>query len=427
MSEAAKGSAREPVLALYLALGMGIGPLTHYALSALGPLVVSDLGLSATQFGGLWLVAFGSAAACTGWFGGLTDRLGSSRMLRAEFLCAAAAMLAVSMAPSYPVLVVGVALAGAAVAISNPATNLAVATSVARGRQGLMVGAKQSGVQGGQLLAGLALPTLAVLWGWRIAVLMCVTLTVLGFLTTRWVVAPVAHPARPEHHDHAPIDPDVWWLTGYALVIGAAIQATNVYLPLYTHDQLGGSVGQAGLVAALLGGTGVAARIIWGRALDRIADVPALLMILAVAAAAGLVICSLAVYAGPLVWLGAALFGASALAANVVIMMAVVRTASAGSLGRATGWASLGLYLGFMAGPISFGLLIDSGAGYRGAWTYLCVLCAVLVSIALAWRRSVARRPGSHAPGSHVPGPRAPTTASSRTHTDLSSPSKGAP
>lgn len=412
MSEA-RGSTGEPVLAVYLALGMGIGPLTHYALSALGPLVVSDLDLSATQFGGLWLVAFGSAAACTGWFGSLTDRVGPRRMLRAEFVCAAAAMIVVSAAPSFALLVVGVALAGAAVAISNPATNLAVATSVVRGRQGLMVGAKQSGVQGGQLLAGLALPALAILWGWRAAVLVCVTLTVVGFASTARVIAPTARRDRPPPGAQERVDSDVWWLTGYALVIGAAIQATNVYLPLYTHDQLGSSVGQAGLISALLGGTGVAARIVWGRALDKIADVPALLAVLAVVAALGLVVCGLATYAGSLVWLGAALFGASALAANVVIMMAVVRTASGGSVGRATGWASLGLYVGFMIGPITFGLLVDSGAGYRAAWTYLFALCGVLVAIALAWRASGTLHQGSPASPSAADGLELPEPARS--------------
>lgn len=381
-------TAYEPVLAGYLALAMGIGPLTHYALSALGPLVVSDLGLSATEFGGLWLVAFGTAAACTPGFGRLTDHLGPQRMLRLVFACAGAAMVAVSMSHSLLPLVLGVGLAGMAVAISNPATNLAVASSVTVGRQGLVVGAKQSGVQASQLLAGLALPGLAVVLGWRTAILLCAAFAVLGFAATRWAVGPAAPRATRAGASRAAMDPSVWWLTAYALVTGAAIQAANVYLPLYAHDVLGHSVSEAGLVSAMLGGTGVLARLAWGRVMDRVLDVPWLLTGLAVLAGVGLAVCGLAAaFSDLMVWLGASIFRVSALAANVVIMMAVVRTASTDSVGRATGWTSLGLYAGFMVGPVTFGVFVDSPAGYGGAWSYLCVLTVLLVVITACWKR----------------------------------------
>lgn len=401
--ESAPSTPRAPALAGYLALGMGIGPLTHYALSALGPMVVADLDMSATEFGGLWLVAFGAAAVCTPGFGRLTDHVGPQRMLRLVFACAAAAMVLVGLAQSLVPLVLGVALAGVAVAISNPATNLAVASSVSAGRQGLVVGVKQSGVQVSQLIAGLALPALAVVIGWRGSVLLCVTLAVIGLVLARWAVAPSASHRIRRDEPRAAMDPTVWWLTAYALVMGAVIQATNVYLPLFAHDELHRSVGEAGLVSAVLGGTGVLARLAWGRAVDRIPDVPVLLGVLAVVAGVGLAACGLAAtYGDVLMWSGAAIFGVSALAANVVIMMAVVRTASPGSVGRATGWASLGLYAGFMIGPVSFGMIVDSSAGYDGAWSLLCGLVALLLVIAACWKRfqRAARHPGRPAASS---------------------------
>ena len=115
-------------------------------------------------------------------------------------------------------------------------------------------------------------------------------------------------------------------------------------------------------------------------------------MALALVSALGLALCGTAA-AGltPLVWIGAAVFGFSALAANAVIMSSVVRAAEPGSVGRATGWAALGLYLGFMIGPITFGMLVDSGAGYAGGWLYLGALAAVLIAITAFW--AVIRRP----------------------------------
>lgn len=385
------GTASEPrisVLAGYLALGMGIGPLTHYALSALGPMVVSDLDLSATEFGGLWLVAFGAAAVCTPGFGRLTDRVGARHMLRLVFASSAAAMVLVGVAQSLVLLVLGVAFAGVAIAISNPATNLAVASSVRPGRQGVVVGVKQSGVQGSQLVAGLALPGLAVLMGWRGAVLLCALLAVPGLLLARRAVAQTVSPRPRGAEPRSAMDSSVWWLTACALLTGATVQATNVYLPLYAHDELNYSVREAGLVAAVLGGTGVLARLAWGRAMDRIPDVQLLLGGLAVASGVGLAACGMAAaYGAAWVWVGAAIFGASALAANVVVMMAVVRNASTGAVGRATGWISLGLYTGFMVGPVSFGAIVDSSSGYGGAWSVLCGLAALMAVLAVSWKR----------------------------------------
>ncbi|TXL61323.1 MFS transporter [Aeromicrobium terrae] len=380
-----------PALAGYLALAMGVGPLAHYSLSALGPLVVDDLDLSATQFGELWLVAFGAAAVGTPVAGRLTDRLGPRRMLQWTFITAGAAIVTVGLSGSLFTLLVGVTLAGLAVAISNPSTNLAVARGVDRGNQGVVIGAKQSGVQGSQVLAGLALPGLAVALGWRPAVLVCVVLAVLGLMATAWVVGPEAPPSATSERGPARIDAAVWWLTAYAFVVGAVIQAVNVYLPLFAHDSIGLPVGQAGLVAAVLGGTGVAARLGWGRVIDRVEDVPLLLMGLALLAGLGIACCGVAA-PGPdvLMWLGAVAFGFSALAANAVIMSSVVRSADAGSVGRATGRAALGLYLGFMVGPITFGVVVDSASGYAGAWSYAGALTALLVVITGCW--SVQRR-----------------------------------
>ena len=264
MTASVRTPVRGSVLAGYLALAMGVGPLGHYALSALGPLVVDDLDLSATQFGGLWLFAFGAAAVGTPIAGRLSDHMGPQRMLRWTFVSAAAAIATLGVARSWPVLVAGVMLAGLSMAIGNPATNLAVARDVDRSRQGLVIGAKQSGVQGSQLLAGLALPALAVGLGWRPALLVCVVIPVVAVVFCGAVVAPSDPPARRERRLPATLDADVRWLAAYALVVGAIIQATNVYLPLYVHHALHRPVGEAGLVAAVLGGSGVVARLGWG-------------------------------------------------------------------------------------------------------------------------------------------------------------------
>ena len=56
---------------------------------------------------------------------------------------------------------------GLANAASHPATNLSLAGEVPAGRQGLSFGVKQSAIPAATLLAGLAVPSIALTFGWR--------------------------------------------------------------------------------------------------------------------------------------------------------------------------------------------------------------------------------------------------------------------
>jgi hypothetical protein len=89
----------------------------------------------------------------------------------------------------------------------------------------------------------------------------------------------------------------------------------------------------------------------------------------------------------PLLWVGAGLFGASGIAANVVLMVNVVRAVPVAVVGRATGVLALGLYAGFTLGPISFGALVDATDSYDVGWaavtgTYLLTICVALAMAA---------------------------------------------
>ncbi|MPV35532.1 MFS transporter [Georgenia subflava] len=378
---------REGLLAGYLALAMAVGPLAHYAISALGPYVVSELSLSAGEFGWLWFVTFGIAAALTIAGGRLTDRWGPRRLLLVGFACGAVALLVIGSAPSFVWLMAGIGVAGVVQAIANPATNHVISTDIGSGRYGLVVGVKQSGVQIGQLLAGLVLPLVAAWTSWRHAILYCTGLALAGLWLT-WRMRFSAGGSRPDQAGRpSRVPARIWWLSGYALLMGVLIQASNVYLPLYAHQELGATFTRAGMVAAVLGGVGVAARMAWGRLVDRFADERAVLLWLAVLAAVAVAMFALSASVGELLmWLGAALFSFSALSANVVIMAAVVRSSPPGTVGRNTGWPSLGLYVGFMLGPPLFGIVVDHLGGYLTAWFGLLVTAVLLAVLTWQWR-----------------------------------------
>lgn len=375
-------------LAVYLGLVMGMGPLLHNALSSMGPLIVADLELSATEFGLLWFVMFAAACVFTLAGGKLTDRFGARMLMCGVFVFAAVSMLVAGLAGSYAWLVVALVLSGIAQAVSNPATNSSVARSVAPERQGVVMGIKQSGVQVSQFVAGLALPSLALLIGWRAAVLTCIVVAVAGVVIT---LVGLPQEPRSSERGEAPrsaLDVSVRWMTAYAFLMGMITQLTNVYLPLYAHQELGLPVTQAGLIAAVLGGVGVVARLTWGRFSDRFSDMRRPLIALALLAAAAMFAVLMATTGGQwLIWLGACLFSIGVLSANVIIMVTIVRFIGRADVGRASGWVSTGLYTGFMMGPLIFGVLVDA-AGYSAAWTTAMCLGLVLAVMTVVWQRT---------------------------------------
>lgn len=383
---------RHPLwFAWFLASVMAVGPLVLHALTALGPHVVESLGLSATQFGALWFVSFGAAGLLSIQGGKLTDRLGARPLVVGVFLSSLIGLVTVGLAESYPWLLLAAALGGLAQAISNPVTNHLVFVSVSRGSQGLALGIKQSGVQVGQFLIGLLLPTIALNVGLDVGMGLFAALAVLGVVVTVRLVPRTARRARNTRSGPAPrVGAEVRRLAAFAFVAGAVNQSINVYTPLYAHQVLGTPVERAGLIVAAVGGLGVISRLLWGRIGDRIVDPRAPLQWVAGGTAISAFLLLAAPRLGePMIWLSVVVFSATALAANVLIMLVVVRAVPDGSIGHASGWASSGLYAGFMIGPVSFGAVIDGTSGYALSWALTAAVTIGLWLFTGLWRRTV--------------------------------------
>jgi MFS family permease len=58
--------------------------------------------------------------------------------------------------------------------------------------------------------------------------------------------------------------------------------------------------------------------------------------------------------------------------------------------GRASGVVTFGFYIGFVASPMLFGLLVDRSSGYTLAWLLVGVTFAITALVIAAWRRSEA-------------------------------------
>lgn len=380
---------RRGAFAATLAATMGIGPFAVNAVSALSPLIVHELGLSRTQLGSLATIAFAGATLTSLVSGRQVDAFSTRAVSSGVFVTGGAAVAVMAGATSLAWLWLGAALGGLTQAIANPVTNQLIADHIPAGSQGLQVGIKQSGVQMAQALIGFALPPLALLIGWRGSMLLGVAVALLGLAALR-LVLPASASVRPAR-DRAPADRvehAVWWLAAYTATIAAAVQIVIIYGPLYAFEGVGLTAALAGTSTGVLGVAGIAGRIGWGLFAER-ADAP-VRTLTGLALVAGVSV--LLIIAGePLgawvLWPGLAGFGASALAVTAVIMLTVVRGAGGGRTGRASGVVGLGLYGGFMVGPVGFGALVDRTDSYLLGWSVVAALCVAAAALAVVWRR----------------------------------------
>lgn len=378
-----------PGLAAAMAMAMGAGPLIVHAISALSPSLVPALDLTRTQYGSLGTLTFAAAAVSSLRAGRVVDTASARAVMLWLVTGAAGAMLAAAVAPNYPVLVVAVVASGVVQALSNPVTNRLAAQWVPSGSRGVVMGVKQSGVQMFQATTGLLLPTLAVLTGWRGAMAIAAgACLLLGLALIGRFVPAERERTRPRSAlAGARLPAPVWWLTGFVFLTGVAMQGANFYLPLFGYEELGLPVGTAGLLVAVVGVTGIAARIAWGRVAERLGGRVALpALAIGGASAVTLILLSLSLHPA-LVWAGAFLLGATGVAANAVVMVSVIHVVPSHAIGRASGMVALGMYLGFTAGPVSMGAVVDAVGHYSVAWAGLVAILLLALIAAVGYAR----------------------------------------
>ncbi|MGH3941014.1 MAG: MFS transporter [Pseudonocardiaceae bacterium] len=358
---------------------MAVAMLGPYAVSALGPSLVNDLQLPRSAVGALVTATFAVACVASLVAGRVVDVSGPRRGVAVLAGLVLTGLLAAALAPGYGWLLAALAVIGLALALANPATNLLVAGRVPGPKRGLAIGVKQSGVPLSAFAAGLVLPPVAAVAGWRAGMAAAAVLPIV-LLIVVWRSVPGDAP-RPDRSGRArpglrtstsALSPWLAGLMGFSLLLGSGLATVNTYLPLYASQQLELPDAAAGSVLASFGVAGLIARVVWTRLADRLVDVTMALRWLALAAAGATVLLALAAEWGTwLVWAGAIGVGATATAANAVSMLAVLRRG--GATGHASALVSLGFFGGFAVGPTSAGLLADH-AGWGSTWHVVAVV-----------------------------------------------------
>jgi predicted MFS family arabinose efflux permease len=376
--------------AALLAGAMAFAMFPGAAIGILSRFMIDDLGLTRTEIG-LIATGFFLVEALTSLpMGGVADRLGGRTVLFVVLTTSAIGMLAMATAWNVWTLLAFAAFAGIAPAGANPATNHLIIAHIAPGSRGWITGVKQSGVQVGIFAGGLGLPPLALTLGWRwaLALSALVALSVAGIAAV--VLPRTTRDARSSGGPtiRAALPTSVRWLAGYGILMGIGVAAYSTYLPLYSQEVIGLSVGRAGGVMAVFGVVGLVARITWGRIAEK-ASHPALplLWIGVLSVLSAVLIWGAASQMPALLWLGAAVAGLGSVSWMSVGMMAIMTTLEPSRAGRGSAAVTLGFAIGLTIGPVAFGVARDVSGSYAAPLAGLAVVFGLATALMALWLR----------------------------------------
>lgn len=336
---------------------------------------------------GLGLVValfFGVSALASLPCGWLVERFGSGPTSRAAVLGAAVVMASMAaFARSYAALVV-ILLCGAwCNVLGQLASNLTLARHVPASRLGLSFGIKQAAIPMATLLAGIAVPAVALSIGWRWAYVIGSGLALAALLVApRDTVGRERAPATPGERATAALA-----VIGIAAgLAAAAASALGIFLVASAVDR-GIDPAIAGLTLTLGSIVGLTLRLANGWLADRrsgghIAVVAGSLVV----GAGGLAL--LAVPGTPALVLGTVLGFGLGWAWPGLLQFAVVRL-NPSAPATATSIVQVGVYGGGFIGPVGFGFLAAT-LSFPVAWLVGAATMLVAAALMVLGRRLLA-------------------------------------
>ncbi|MBT2535463.1 CynX/NimT family MFS transporter [Arthrobacter sp. ISL-69] len=335
----------------------------------MGSLVVQmrhDIALAPAAIGLGAAIMFGTGGVLAPLCGRLVQRIGPKRGMLFAASTSAFALAGIAAAPNFLWLALCLVVAGTGNALGQPASNMALSESVPFRRLGVAMGVKQASIPTASLLGGLAVPAVALVFGWRWAFVLA---AVLALLVAAWGVGDrIQQPTGPR--TPAAIDPPSSRRAMALLTAGGAVAAASATsLGIFLVDSAvssGISPSHAGVLFAGAALMGLVSRIGAGFFLDRrpyYSPYSLACQFLLVGSVGFLV---LAVGQPWAVMAGAVFAYGAGWAWPGVLTYGVMRDRLS-SVGTSTGTLQVGLSLGAAAGPLAFGILAQVSS-YRISW-----------------------------------------------------------
>jgi MFS family permease len=364
------------------------------SLPVVAPLLTDSLDLAAESIGNLSaLNALGTVLFLA--FGGqFLARLGPVRMLQAGAALSAIGLLSLGIG-TVPALALAALLLGIGYGPSPPAGSRILAATAPPRHRSLIFSVKQAGAPLGGVLAGLITAPIASAFGWGTALIVCAVtagVAAASIQGLRQELDAERDRARSIGFAHvfsrvtlaAPFSaltlapailPLTWLAISFAIAQGCLFTFTVTWLV----ETRGLSLVQAGSAFAAMQGSGVVARIVLGWLADRTGR-PVVNLLVQGLVASGAVLLLAAMPAAPSLALAATLAGLAGFVAaswNGVYMAEVARLSPRDRVSDATSGSTLLTFLGYVAGPALFGLLVT----LSGSWLVPMVAVAAQLAV----------------------------------------------
>ena len=358
--------------------------LPGFLIGALSVQVSAEMDVSEAVYGWGLSSFFGAAMVGSILLGRLSQRIGAlNQMTLALGLSIVVQLALAATAQSFGAIIGFLVVAGLANAANQTSINLALGQA-ALPRLGLAVSIKQSGLPTATLLAGFAVPSLALTVGWRWAYVASAAFTLVSLAVVRSAVrsstpARGAAPSTPESSSR-----DLLWGAAVGAFLAFSAGSLNAW-GVGSGVDAGLGEGLAGLFLSVGAATGITLRIIGGWISDTMRAAP--FRVGGISALLGSVGMGILAVRSPGTHIAAMLvaFGAGWIW-PVFTNFGVVR-ANPQAAGAATGVTQMGVYVGVFVGPLLTGWVIEY-SGYRMMWLVVAASSVVgaVISIRIADR-----------------------------------------
>ncbi len=371
-------------------------PQIAVAMISLAPPVVADqiiaeFGLSPAAIGAytgvIYTFIFASNLASP-------QLVGAFGALRLSFGCIVVGGISLAAFAHSPLI--AAALATVVIGLSygplTPATSYALVSRSGSSGFNLLVSIRQTSVPMGGLLAGLVMPYLTLLYGWRAALtIVGIVLAIAGVLFA-FAVKSVREdrPAEGFERGRGVLEPflfilhrpRLFKLAAASLVFGAQQLILGSFTVIYLVSDLKVDHVMAGIFLGVTQVAGIFARIFWGYIADRMTHPRTLLAAISLGMAAScLSMAALSESTLPVVMgLAMILFGGTASGWNGVFLAEMMREVGPRDAGLATSGGLIFVYLGIIFTPPLFGLAVTS-YGFRPSYVGLATLAAIAAAL----------------------------------------------
>lgn len=391
----AAGSLRSDATVISLVgFAHGVSHFYHFVLPPLFPYLMREFGLTFTEVGSTMMVFFVVSGVGQALAGFVVDRFGALKVLCGGMVLLGSSALVLSVAGSYPMLLVAAAVAGLGNCVFHPADFTLLNRRVSNPRLGHAFSVHGLSGSLGWAAAPVLVLAIAETAGWRMA---AVGASLVGFLALAFLLAnrrllavealSVAETGKAKGGSFASLSVGIVWMSFLFFLLSVmAFGGLQNFAPPVLERTYGITLALAttALTAYLLGSAGGTAAggffASKGQHQDR----------LIAQALGGGALCAIVLASGHApTWSIVALMGLMGFSVgfagpsrDILVRRAATSTFGAGAFGRIYGFVYSGIDTGLAIAPIAFGLLMDAGR-YSGVLWGVALLQTLAIFAAL--------------------------------------------